>query len=55
MQALVAEAAPGDVVGVMCHAERTAIEEWLASVGATVDGPDEIRTKVLAAHPQLRP
>jgi cyanophycin synthetase len=55
LQALVAEAAPGDVVGVMCHAERKAIEEWLAAAGATVDGPDEIRTKVLAAHPPPPP
>jgi cyanophycin synthetase len=55
LQALVAEAAPGDVVGVMCHAERKAIEDWLAAAGATVDGPDEIRTKVLAAHPPPPP
>jgi cyanophycin synthetase len=51
VQALVAESAAGDVVGVMCHAERLAIEEWLAGEGATIDGPDEIRAKVLAAHP----
>ena len=50
MQALVAESAPGDVVGVMCHAEREAIEEWLAAEGATIDGPDEIRAKVLATR-----
>ena len=55
VQALVAEAAPGDVVGVMCHAERTAIEEWLAAEEATIDGPDEIRTKVLATHPHSSP
>jgi cyanophycin synthetase len=55
VQALVAEAAAGDVVGVMCHAERKAIEEWLAAEGATVDGPDEIRTKVLAARPRSSP
>jgi cyanophycin synthetase len=53
VQALVSEAAPGDVVGVMCHAERPAIEEWLAAEGATIDGPDEIRAKVLAAHPHV--
>jgi cyanophycin synthetase len=51
VQALVAESAPGDVVGVMCHAERVTIEEWLAAEGATTDGPDEIRAKVVAAHP----
>jgi cyanophycin synthetase len=50
VQALVAEAAAGDVVGVMCHAERKAIEEWLAAEGATIDGPDEIRAKVLAGQ-----
>jgi cyanophycin synthetase len=55
VQALVAEAAPGDVVGVMCHAERVAIEEWLAGEGGTIDGPDEIRAKVLTAHPHPSP
>ena len=55
VQALVAEAAPGDVVGVMCHAERVAIEAWLAAEGATVDGPDEIRAKVLAARGRHEP
>ena len=35
----------------MCHAERTEIDAWLRSAGATVDGPDEIRAKVLAARP----
>jgi cyanophycin synthetase len=50
LQALVAEASAGDVVGVMCHAERPAIEAWLTDEGATVDGPDEIRAKVLAGQ-----
>jgi cyanophycin synthetase len=51
LQSLVEESREGDVVGVMCHAERTEIDAWLRSVGATVDGPDEIRAKVLAARP----
>ena len=51
VQALVAEANAGDVVGVMCHAERADIEDWLASHGGAVDGPEQIRAKVLAAHP----
>ena len=55
LQALVAEAAAGDVVGVMCHAERLAIEAWLSDEAATVDGPEEIRAKVLAAHPPSSP
>jgi cyanophycin synthetase len=33
----------------MCHAERGEIAAWLGSAGATADGPDEIRAKVLAA------
>jgi cyanophycin synthetase len=49
LQALVDQAVPGDVVGVMCHAERAEIAGWLRSAGATADGPDEIRAKVLAA------
>ena len=49
LQALVDQAVPGDVIGVMCHAERGEIAAWLASAGATADGPDEIRAKVLAA------
>ena len=49
LQALVADAAPGDVVGVMCHAERAEIGGWLGSVGAEVAGPEQIRAKVLAA------
>ena len=48
-QALMAEARPGDAVGVMCHAERTAIAEWLLGQGATVDSPADIRDKVLRA------
>jgi cyanophycin synthetase len=47
LQALVAEASPGDAVGVMCHAQRSEIGAWLAAAGATVDGPDAIRRKVL--------
>ena len=50
LQALVAQAAAGDVVGVMCHAERGEVDSWLRSAGATVDGPDEIRAKVLATR-----
>lgn len=51
LRALAAVSEPGDVVGVMCHAERAEIAAWLASRGATVDTPDRIRAKVLAATP----
>ena len=50
LQALLDESRPGDVVGVMCHAERTEVDGWLRSSGATLDGPDEVRAKVLAAR-----
>jgi cyanophycin synthetase len=50
LQALVDEAGASDVIGVMCHAERESLDRWLRERGATVDGPDEIRRKVLAAE-----
>ena len=34
----------------MCHAERTEVDGWLRSSGATLDGPDQVRDKVLAAQ-----
>jgi cyanophycin synthetase len=49
LRALLAQCVTGDVLGVMCHAERAAIDAWLRGQGATVDGPDEIRDKVLKA------
>jgi hypothetical protein len=35
----------------MCHAERAEIGDWLTGEGATVDTPEDIRAKVLAATP----
>ena len=55
LQGLLARAVDGDVVAVMCHADRPLLDEWLLAEGATPDGPDEIRAKVVAArgeHPQ---
>jgi cyanophycin synthetase len=51
LQALVEQAGTDDVVGLMCHAERQAVYDWLASVGATSDGPAELAAKVRAAQP----
>lgn len=48
--ALVAQAAPGDVVGLMCHAERQECYDWIASVGGTPDGTEVLRDKVRAAR-----
>jgi cyanophycin synthetase len=50
LQALVHGSAPGDVVGVMCHAERSEIGVWLTREGAVVATPEDIRDKVLAAR-----
>jgi cyanophycin synthetase len=49
LQAVTDQASVADVVGVMCHAEREEVDLWLREQGATIDGPDELRRKVLAA------
>ena len=49
IQAITDQASVADVVGVMCHAEREEVDLWLREQGATIDGPDELRRKVLAA------
>lgn len=50
LQALVPGAADGDVVALMCHAERAEVTAWLVEQGAKPDGPDDIRRKVVAAR-----
>ena len=49
LAALVAQAEPGDVVGLMCHAERPAVFAWLAEHGGTSDSPADLAAKVRAA------
>jgi cyanophycin synthetase len=51
LAALVAQARPGDVVGLMCHAERQEVYDWVAGHGGTPDGPETLKQKVLAAQP----
>jgi cyanophycin synthetase len=46
---LVAEARPGDVVGLMCHAQRDEVYEWIATNGGTPDTPEDLAAKVRAA------
>ncbi len=46
LQALLKLAEPGDVVGLMCHAQRAEVYAWLDSQGATPDSPGELRAKV---------
>ena len=50
LAALVAQAAPGDVVGLMCHAEREAVYAWLTDTGGTADDPDTLADKARAAR-----
>ena len=50
LQALVPVAADGDVVALMCHAERSRVATWLAEQGATPDTADDVRRKVVAAR-----
>ena len=50
LQALVPVAADGDVVALMCHAERGEVAAWLAAQGATADTADDVRRKVVAAR-----
>ena len=50
LQAMVAASSPGDVVGVMCHAEREEVFAWLAGIGAVVASADDVRSRVLATQ-----
>ena len=46
---LVAQAAPGDVVGLMCHAQRQEVYAWIEQHGGTPDSPEDLGAKVRAA------
>ncbi len=45
LAALVAGAAPGDVIGLMCHAQRQEVYDWIAEGGGTSDDPATLRLK----------
>lgn len=49
LAALVERADPGDVVGLMCHAERQEAYDWIAEHGGTPDSPEVLSRKVRAA------
>ena len=49
LAALVEQAQPGDVVALMCHAERESVYDWLAAHGGTADSPEVLGDKVRAA------
>ena len=50
LEALVEQAEPGDVVGLMCHEDRQGVYDWLADHGFTPDTPETLREKVRAAR-----
>jgi cyanophycin synthetase len=49
LSALVGQALPGDVVGLMCHAERQEVYDWIAAAGGTPDDNAALAAKVQAA------
>ncbi len=49
LSALVGQALPGDVVGLMCHAEREEVYAWIAEQGGTSDSPETLSAKVRGA------
>jgi cyanophycin synthetase len=50
LEALVKQAEPGDIVGLMCHEDRQGVYDWLAAQGFTIDTPEVLRDKVRAAR-----
>ena len=51
LAALVGQASPDDVVGLMCHAERQEVYAWIAEHGGTPDTSARLGEKVRAARP----
>ncbi|MFB9312136.1 Mur ligase family protein [Nocardioides plantarum] len=49
LSALVGQALPGDVVGLMCHAERQECYDWIAEHGGTPDSSETLAMKVRRA------
>ena len=50
LEAMVDRAEPGDVVGLMCHAERRECYAWIAGRAGTADSPEALADKVRAAR-----
>ena len=50
LEALVPHALDGDVIALMCHAERTEVDGWIRGHGGKVDDARAIRRKVVAAR-----
>jgi cyanophycin synthetase len=50
LEALVPHALDGDVIALMCHAERAEVDGWIRANGGKVDDARAIRRKVVAAR-----
>jgi cyanophycin synthetase len=50
LSALVGQALPGEVVGLMCHADREGVYEWIAEAGGVPDSADVLAAKVRTAR-----
>jgi cyanophycin synthetase len=50
VEALAERAGDGDVIAVMCHAQRSQMYAWVADRGGSPDDPERIRAKVLRAR-----
>jgi cyanophycin synthetase len=50
LEALLARAEPGDVVGLMCHQDREGVYDRLGQLGYLADTPETLREKVRAAR-----
>ena len=50
LAALVEQAGGGDVVGLMCHAQRQEAYDWIAEHGGSADSPQRLGEKVRAAQ-----
>ncbi len=50
LAALVGQARAGDVVGLMCHAQREEAYEWISGHGGSADTPHRLGEKVRAAQ-----
>lgn len=50
LTALVGRSRPRDVIGLMCHQDRTEVDEWLRDQGGSPDSPAVLRDKVLLAR-----
>ena len=50
LAALVEQARSGDVVGLMCHAQRQRVYDWIAEHAGTGDTPQQLGEKVRAAR-----